>query len=141
MAGIKSKNTKPEIIVRKMLHRRGFRFRLHSKKVTGKPDLSLRKYNAFIFVHGCFWHKHTCPLFKMPSSRTEFWEKKFETNKSRDKKVISDLLSQKYRVCVVWECALKNKSSSQINRLIDDISDWLLSTSAYIELSESSSHC
>ena len=80
MSGIRGKNTRPELLIRKGLHARGFRFRLHDKRLPGKPDLVLPKYSAVIFVHGCFWHGHDCHLFKWPQSRREFWRKKITRN-------------------------------------------------------------
>src|SRR3989338_9459797 len=84
MAGIKGKNTRPEILVRKLLHSRGFRFRLHGRSLPGKPDLVFRKYKAVIFVNGCFWHRHNCHLFKWPLTRKEFWKIKIRSNKRND---------------------------------------------------------
>lgn len=111
MAGIKGKNTKPEILVRKLLHVLGFRFRLHRSVLAGKPDLVLAKHNAVIFVQGCFWHGHKdCPVFRLPKSRTEFWEQKIGGNRKRDERSKIELLSGGWRVIYVWECALKGKS-------------------------------
>src|SRR5215813_7107073 len=84
MAGIRSTNTKPELFLRSGLHRAGFRFRLHAKEVPGKPDVVFPRYGAAIFVNGCFWHRHDCHLFKMPSTRPEFWRQKIERNVQRD---------------------------------------------------------
>ena len=86
MSGIKSKNTKPELIIRKALFKKGFRFKLHDKSLPGKPDLVLPKYDAVIFIHGCFWHQHNCHLFKWPSTRPEFWETKIHRNVEVDKR-------------------------------------------------------
>ncbi len=92
MAGISGKNTKPEIFVRKILHRMGYRFRLHKKDLPGKPDIVLPRYKIVIFVQGCFWHGHeNCHLFRLPKSRTEFWEAKIVGNKARDEKVLMEL--------------------------------------------------
>jgi DNA mismatch endonuclease, patch repair protein len=106
MAGIKSKNTKPEIIVRKALHAAGFRFRLHDKKLPGKPDIVLPKYKAVVFVHGCFWHGHNCAKFRMPKSNKKFWREKLIANAKRDAWSCKQLKSQKWRVLKVWECQL-----------------------------------
>lgn len=85
MAGIKNRNTKPEILIRKLLHKKGFRFRLHVKDLPGKPDIVLPKYKALIFVNGCFWHGHiNCHLFKLPATRTEFWQAKITRNQAND---------------------------------------------------------
>lgn len=134
MAGIKSKDTKPEMIIRKGLHKKGFRYRLHAKDLPGNPDLFLRKYNAAIFVHGCFWHAHNCHLFKLPKTRTAFWKKKLEDNKKRDDRNISILLNNNYRVCVIWECAIKNINDDAINKVIDNLAAWMQSGDGYLEL-------
>lgn len=110
MAGIKGKNTKPEIVVRKALHAQGYRFRLHDKKLPGKPDIVLPKYKTVIFVHGCFWHKHDCKHFKWPKTRPEFWREKIEGNVARDKKHAEELITLGWNVKVVWECEVKDKS-------------------------------
>ena len=89
MASIKSKNTQPEITVRKILHSYGFRFTLHKKSLPGKPDLYFRKYNLALFVHGCFWHQHNCEKNKNPRTNSEYWKEKFKKNIERDKKYIS----------------------------------------------------
>ena len=108
MSRIRSKDTMPEITVRSLLHSLGYRFRLHDNKLPGKPDIVLKKYRTVIFVHGCFWHRHSgCKFAYTPKSRTEFWEKKFQTNIKRDEKVESDLISQGWRVIVIWECETK----------------------------------
>jgi DNA mismatch endonuclease (patch repair protein) len=135
MAGIKSKNTKPELIIRRSLHRRGLRYRLQAKHLPGRPDIFLRKYNAAIFIHGCFWHAHGCHLFKMPSTRTEFWTSKFEENKSRDKRNVRDLLNSHHRVCIVWECAIKHSRGQKIESLIGDLIAWIRSDISYTEFS------
>lgn len=105
MSRIKSKNTQPEIIVRKLLHGAGFRYRLHNQKLPGKPDLVLKKYRLCIFVHGCFWHAHeSCKLAHAPKSRIEYWQNKLNKNVYRDKQNITRLIDQGWRVAVVWEC-------------------------------------
>ncbi|AAU27319.1 TPA: DNA mismatch endonuclease Vsr [Legionella pneumophila subsp. pneumophila] len=111
MSSIKGKNTKPEIIVRSFLHRQGLRFRLHSKNLPGQPDLVFRKYNAVVFVNGCFWHGHNEPLCKnshIPKTNFEYWWNKIERNKSRDKQNIEILKQLGWRVFMIWECELKN---------------------------------
>lgn len=125
MSGIKGVDTKPELIIRSGLHRRGFRFRLHDKTLPGKPDLVLKKYNAVIFVNGCFWHKHDCHLFKWPKTREAFWRKKIEGNAARDEKNVQALLDAGWRVMVVWECALKGKTRRDVGDVIASVEAWL----------------
>lgn len=125
MSGIRGKNTKPELLVRKGLHARGFRFRLHSTTVPGKPDLILRKYSAAIFVHGCFWHSHHCHLFRMPSTRPEFWKAKLARNIERDREVRTALLDAGWRVLVIWECALKGKYRLDLNDVLNRAAAWI----------------
>lgn len=110
MGGIKGKDTKPEIAVRKMLFQLGFRYRLHDLRLPGKPDLVLPRFKTVIFVHGCFWHAHDdCHLFRIPHSRGQFWADKLGQNVARDKLNIDRLLGTSWRVGVVWECALKGR--------------------------------
>ena len=125
MSGIRNKNTRPEVMIRKGLHARGFRFRLHSPTVPGKPDIVLPRYQAAVFVHGCFWHKHDCHLFKMPSTRGEFWRAKLEHNRQRDSEVHSAILESGWRLLVIWECALKGKFRLDSNELLNLASAWI----------------
>lgn len=134
MAGIKSKNTRPEILVRSALHRRAFRFKLHDKALPGKPDLVFPKYKAVINVHGCFWHGHDCKFFKVPSTRTDFWLAKINSNKSRDSFHKAALLKQGWRVLTIWECALRSKKPDNLQSAIDHISTWLICPSSTLEI-------
>ena len=110
MSAIKSKNTKPEIKVRKVLHSMGYRFRLHSKDLPGSPDIVLPKYKTVIFVHGCFWHRHqNCKYASTPKTRQEFWNKKFNENINRDKINQENLSSKGWKIIIIWECEIKNK--------------------------------
>ena len=119
MSAIKSKNTKPEITVRKLLHSMGYRFRLHRKDLPGSPDIVLPKYKTVIFVHGCFWHRHqNCKYASNPKTRREFWEKKFKENIERDKKTQEKLKNLGWKTKIVWECELKD-----IDNLRDKIID------------------
>ena len=123
MAGIGPKNTKPEMIVRKGLHSLGFRFRLHSGHLVGKPDLVLPKHRAAIFVNGCFWHAHEgCSYFRLPKTRTEFWREKLAKNVERDQKTAQSLIASEWRVLTVWECATKRFS---VEDLLSGIAGWL----------------
>ncbi|EDM83433.1 very short patch repair endonuclease [Limnobacter sp. MED105] len=125
MAGIKGKNTRPEILVRSALHRRGFRFKLHDKTLPGKPDIVLPKYKAVINIHGCFWHGHDCKFFKVPSTRTEFWLAKINGNRSRDSLHRDALLKQGWRVLTVWECALRELKLDGYEKVMEEIIKWL----------------
>lgn len=107
MAGVKSKDTKPERIIRRTLHSMGFRYRLHDRRLPGKPDLVFPKHRAVIWVHGCFWHGHQCPTFRWPKTRGEWWRAKIEGNRQRDGAKEEQLLALGWRVCVVWECATR----------------------------------
>lgn len=108
---IRSKNTKPEIIVRKFLHNKGLRFRLHKKNLLGKPDIVLPKYKSIIFVNGCFWHGHKkCKYFKLPKTRTKWWSDKISKNKMNDSTVIKKLIDLGWKVIVIWECEIKSKN-------------------------------
>lgn len=111
MAGIRGKDTKPELALRRFLHARGFRYRLHTKNILGSPDIVLPKFNAVIFVHGCFWHRHTgCRYASAPSTRSEFWTAKFAANVMRDTSVRLALCKAGWRVATVWECALRTEA-------------------------------
>ena len=125
MSGIRAKNTRPELAIRRGLHAKGFRFRLHAGNVPGKPDLVLPRYRAAIFVNGCFWHNHDCHLFKMPSTRAEFWRSKIAKNVQRDRKVEGLLDEAGWRSLRIWECALKGKTRLDFDELIGRAGDWL----------------
>jgi DNA mismatch endonuclease (patch repair protein) len=121
MSRIRATNTSPEIKVRSLLHRMGFRFRLHSRKLPGKPDIVLPRLKTVIFVHGCFWHRHAgCRFAYTPKSRHEFWRKKFESNQARDREVRKLIGRAGWRVIVVWECQLSkpNLLQRRLNRLL-----------------------
>lgn len=125
MSGIRGKDTRPELLIRRALHARGFRYRLHAGSLPGKPDLVLRRYRATIFVNGCFWHGHNCHLFKFPSTRKDFWEAKIKRNRARDLKVLSELREQGWRQLVIWECALKGRTRLEFDEVIAGIDEWL----------------
>lgn len=125
MSGIRGKDTKPEILIRKALHGRGFRFRLHARDLPGKPDIVLPKHQAVILIHGCFWHGHECRLFKWPTTRQEFWASKIRSNTERDARSEEQLRAANWRVLKIWECALKGPGRQPIERITDQISAWL----------------
>ncbi len=134
MAGIRGKNTKPELLVRKALHARGFRYQLHRKDLPGKPDLCFPKHRAVIFVHGCFWHGHDCHLFKWPKTRPEFWKAKIERNHQADAASAQQLNAAGWRVGTIWECALKGRGRMDIECMSLQLERWLQSSQAAISI-------
>ncbi|MCW2003091.1 DNA mismatch endonuclease (patch repair protein) [Xanthomonas arboricola] len=120
MSGIRGRDTKPEILVRKFLHQRGYRYRLNRRDLPGRPDIVLTKYKTAVFVNGCFWHAHkNCPYFKAPSTRTDFWEKKFLSNREHDISAINGLQNLGWRVATIWECALRKVAHQALLELIN----------------------
>jgi len=134
MANIRGKNTRPELILRKALHAAGFRYRLHDRALPGTPDIILPRYRAVIFVHGCFWHGHGCPLFRWPATRTDFWREKITKNKLVDARNGLQLEEAGWRQAVVWECALKGKSRRPLAEVIAACASWLNSDERRIEI-------
>lgn len=134
MAAIKGRDTKPEMVVRKALFERGYRYRLHRKDLAGKPDLTFPKYKAVIFVHGCFWHGHDCFLFRQPSSNKDYWENKIASNLRRDGEVIENLLKANWRVLTIWECSIYRKDLIAIKEIIDSIENCLNSGTKIAEI-------
>lgn len=135
MAGIKGKDTKPERIIRSLLHRKGFRFRLHRSDLPGKPDIVLAKWKAVILVHGCFWHGHgNCPLYRPPKSRENFWGPKILGNIARDKRNLDRLHSEGWRTLTIWECALKGRSSIDLPEVSDRLAAFLTGSSPNSEI-------
>lgn len=135
MAGIRGKNTKPELLIRTNLHKLGFRFRLHDPKLPGKPDLVLPKWRAAIFIHGCFWHFHGCKLFRIPKTRSEFWREKLVGNRDRDALILKQLHDEKWRVLIIWECALRGRCRQAPEDLMHQVSEWIQSENNFLELS------
>ena len=135
MAAVKGKNTKPELVIRSALHRRGFRFRLHRKGLPGRPDLVFTGRNAVIFVHGCFWHGHDCHLFRWPKSREDFWREKIGRNIERDQKQREALVNAGWRIGTIWECALKGKPRLPFDSVVDRCAMWLKSDIKTLEVS------
>ena len=126
MAGIQSKNTKPEILIRKALHAKGLRYSLHSNHLPGKPDIVMPKWRVVIFVHGCFWHWHGCHLSKIPATRTAFWTTKLAGNRHRDAIATQQLLAAGWRVATVWECATRGMSAlNNLPTLIEHLTFWI----------------
>ena len=125
MSGIGTKNTKPELIVRHLLHQIGFRYRLHRSDLPGKPDLVLPAYDVAVLVNGCFWHGHGCHLFKWPKSNRAFWKKKLGGNRDRDARVQRELRQLGWHVMVVWECATRGKTVAQLESLGNRMAVWI----------------
>jgi DNA mismatch endonuclease (patch repair protein) len=121
MAAVRSRNTGPEMLIRRGLHGRGFRYSLHHKKLPGHPDIVLTKYKAVMFVHGCFWHGHGCRLFRWPASRPEFWRAKILRNRQVDAQALAALRAAGWRVLTVWECALKGKDRRPFDEVLDRV--------------------
>lgn len=127
MAAIRGRDTKPELIIRKGLHARGFRFRLQGRDLPGKPDLIFPKFHALLWVHGCFWHGHNCPMFRWPKSREEFWWAKIGRNRERDAETWAAARASGWRCGTVWECALKGRARLPPGQVIDSLACWLSS--------------
>ncbi len=122
MSQIKGRNTRPELRLRSLLHRAGFRFRLHAKQLPGRPDVVLPKYRTAIFVHGCFWHRHPgCRNTTTPSTRREFWQEKFDGNVRRDARNCAALEATGWTVVTVWDCELKTDAEGVVRRLADKL--------------------
>ncbi len=133
MSRVKSKNTKPELLIRSHLHKIGYRFRLHVKHLPGSPDIVFPKYRAVIFVHGCFWHRHIkCSAGNLPKTRSEFWQEKISENINRDQVAFTQLNLLGWRTAIVWECALKNKDET--NDTVNKLYKWICSGPNNIEL-------
>lgn len=131
MSAIKSKDTKPEVRLRKALFNRGFRYLLHTKELDGKPDIYLKRYNAVIFFHGCFWHGHCCKAGALPKTRTEFWKNKLESNKYRDLKIITNLQHKGLRTLIIWGCSFRGKGRYHFNSVVNKVIEWI-NSDAYI---------
>lgn len=132
MAGIRGKNTQPELMLRRALHTRGIRFRLHATNLPGKPDIAFPRFGAVCFVHGCFWHRHEGCRFKTsPRTRPEFWQSKFASNVDRDRRKQDELMRGGWRVAVVWECALRG---GEIDASAAELVNWLHGTSSRLDL-------
>lgn len=139
MRGIGSRNTKPELLIRKRLFGMGFRYRVNDRRIFGSPDIVFPKYHAVVFIHGCFWHGHDCEIFKLPGTRTEFWKEKIEVNRERDAKVLNQLRAEGWRICIVWECAVKGKAQLQrVDITVSKIAEWVRSEYVWMEIERDS---
>lgn len=131
MSRIHAKDTKPELIVRRLLWQRGFRFRLHGRKLPGKPDIVLPKWGAVVLVHGCFWHRHEgCPYFRLPKTRTDFWDNKLGRNRERDAATVTALGEMGWRVAVVWECSIRTDHFA----VAEQLSAWITDGSEHTQM-------
>ena len=119
MSRIRGRDTKPEMLIRQGLHVRGYRFRLHDARLPGSPDIVLPKWKSVILVHGCFWHGHDCPMFRLPATRPDFWRDKIEANRARDRRTASALNAGGWRRRTVWECALRGRARPSVREALD----------------------
>lgn len=125
MSRIRGRDTKPEMQLRRALHARGFRFRLHRRDLPGCPDLVFPGCRSVIFVHGCFWHGHDCAMFKLPVTRAEFWAAKIAENQKRDGRALENLANSGWRALVVWECDFRGPARPSLEKVIDEVEAWL----------------
>lgn len=137
MSRVKWKDTRQEVEIRKRLFALGFRYRLHDRKLPGKPDIVLPRYKAVIFLHGCFWHAHDCPLFRWPASRKSFWKKKLNRNRENDQVHIESLKSLGWRTLIIWECAYRAPGKNrdvELDRIAVKAAQWLRTGSEHHEI-------
>ena len=137
MAAIRNKDTKPEIVFRKMLFANGFRYRKNVNRLPGHPDLYLAKYHTAVFVHGCFWHRHKgCKYAYVPKSREDFWKEKFDKNVVRDKMVLTQLTEKKIKCLIIWECTIRKMLKSEVisKNIISEVVKFFLSAELYAEI-------
>jgi DNA mismatch endonuclease (patch repair protein) len=132
MAGIRGKDTAPELLIRRALFARGLRYKLHDKTLPGKPDLVFPRFHAALFVHGCFWHAHDCSLFRLPGTRTEWWREKLERNQANDTRHMAALLESGWRVATVWECALRKRD--RIDSIADQLAEFVRGQATVLEI-------
>ncbi|MHA7816430.1 MAG: very short patch repair endonuclease [Pseudohaliea sp.] len=135
MSRIRGRDTRPELLVRRGLHALGFRYRLHDKRLPGRPDLVFPRFGAVVLVNGCFWHGHECHLFRLPGTRREFWKEKIEANQARDERNLHILQDAGWRVMIVWECSLKGRTRLASTDVVPAIAEWLLGTDDFAEMS------
>ncbi len=135
MSRIRGRDTKPEMLIRHGLHARGLRYRLQDRSLPGRPDLVFPRHHAVIMVHGCFWHGHDCPMFRLPATRPEFWSDKIEANRSRDGKAHEELIALGWRVLTVWECSLKGKGRLSLRYVLDASASFIQGNQAELIIS------
>ena len=127
MSGIRGRHTRPERVIRSGLHAAGLRYALHASNLPGRPDLVFPRWNAIVFVHGCFWHRHDCRYFKQPATRRAFWIAKFKENRARDLRNENQLWKTGWRIAKVWECAIRDSSDAEIELVIARLAKWIRS--------------
>lgn len=132
MAAIRARDTKPELQIRKALHAAGLRYRLNVPELPGRPDIVLPHHRAVVFVHGCFWHRHECPLFRWPETRAKFWRDKLNGNAARDLRSAQSLSAACWRQAVIWECALKGPNKLDFAETLQRLVKWIRSESPAI---------
>ena len=135
MARVGSKDTKPELLIRRGLHARGFRFRLHDRKLPGKPDMVFPRYRSVIHVNGCFWHGHSCRLYRFPKTNRVYWREKIRRNIERDSANVESLRAGGWRILKIWECCVKGKARQPVEKVLSSASEWLLSETPVCEIS------
>jgi DNA mismatch endonuclease, patch repair protein len=134
MSRIRGRDTKPEVLLRRGLHHAGLRFRLHAAGLPGRPDIVFPKHQAVIFVHGCFWHGHDCPMFRLPATRPNFWNLKIAGNRARDHRSAEALLHAGWRVLTVWECSLKGPARLRAEDVVCRCAEFVRSESQVVTL-------
>lgn len=135
MSRVRGKDTKPELLIRRALHASGLRYRLHGAQLPGRPDLVFPGRRAVVFVHGCFWHGHHCPLFRLPATRTPFWSAKIGKNRARDAATEAALVAAGWRVLTIWECAIRGPNRRETDIVVAVARDFILGDATLAELS------
>jgi DNA mismatch endonuclease (patch repair protein) len=134
MSRIRGKDTRPELLLRRSLHAAGLRYRLHAASLPGRPDLVFSRYGAVILVHGCFWHGHGCPLFKLPATRPEFWAAKIARNRDRDRSTAVSLQAAGWRLLTIWECSMKGPARRSEREVLTRCKTFLKGKAARVEI-------
>lgn len=136
MRGIRGKDTRPELAVRRALHAMGIRYRLHDRSLPGAPDLVFPRYRAVAFIHGCFWHGHGCHMFRWPASRADFWREKITRNQENDARAVASLAASGWRVAEIWECALRGRGRLPPQEVAQAVAAWLEGDAPRLEIPE-----
>ncbi|SCX59256.1 very short patch repair endonuclease [Variovorax sp. EL159] len=134
MSGIRGRDTKIEMVVRKALHARGLRYRLNNRSLPGRPDIAFMAAKAAVLMHGCFWHGHDCSFFRLPASNTEFWREKIDANRARDARTLDALHALGWRTATIWECAIRGRPMEEFASLLDCLENWVRVGAGHLEL-------